>query len=58
VTFTGSSNAPGGQIYSAKACTNVGMTLNCVANASIASGGQITGLTFVAGSPARVTTSP
>ncbi len=50
VTFTGSSNAPGGQTYSATACTNNIMTLNCVTNASIASGGQITGLTYVAGS--------
>jgi hypothetical protein len=50
VTFTGSSNAPGGQIYSATACTNNTMTIGCVTNASIASGGQITGLTYVAGS--------
>ena len=30
VTFTGSSNAPGGQLYTALACTNTGMTANCV----------------------------
>jgi hypothetical protein len=49
VTFTGSTGtAP--TSYSAKACTNNIMTLNCVTNASIASGGQITGLAYVAGS--------
>ena len=34
VTFTGSSNAPGGQTYTAKACTDAGMTTGCVTNAT------------------------
>ena len=45
VTFTGSSNGPGGQLYSATACTNAGMSTGCVTNGSITSGAQITGLT-------------
>ncbi len=49
VTFTGSSNAQSGQTYSARACTNSGMTQNCVSNPSIASGGQITGLSYSPG---------
>ena len=49
VNFTGSSNAQSGQTYSARACTDAGMTQNCVTNSSIASGGQITGLSYTAG---------
>ena len=50
VTFTGSSNAGGGQTYTAKACTNAGMTTGCVTNANYASGTNLTGLAFTAGS--------
>jgi hypothetical protein len=50
VTFTGSSNAPGGQTYTARACTNVGMTTGCVTNANFTSGTNLTGLAFAAGS--------
>src|ERR1019366_2224883 len=49
VTFTGSSNAPGGQTYTATACTNVGMNQNCVTG-PITSGANLTGLTFTSGS--------
>jgi YVTN family beta-propeller protein len=46
VTFTGSSNAPSGQTYSATACTNSGMTTGCVTTgSSFTSGSQISGLT-------------
>ena len=44
-----SSNAPGGQTYTANACTNAGMTTACVGPQSITSGGQITGLDHAAG---------
>jgi hypothetical protein len=50
VTFTGSSNAPGGETYTATACTNAAMTLGCVTGA-IASGGNLTGLAYISGSP-------
>jgi hypothetical protein len=50
VTFSASSNAPAGQIYSATACTDSAMRNNCVTNASIASGGQISGIPFPQGS--------
>ena len=43
VTFTGSSNAPVGQTYTAALCTNAGMTTGCV-TAVISSGGVVTGL--------------
>src|ERR1019366_4768756 len=50
VTYTGSSNAPGGQTYTATACTNVGMTTGCVTNANFASASNLTGLAFTQGS--------
>jgi len=40
VSFTGSSNSPGGVTYSATACTNAAMTAACVTD-PIVSGGQI-----------------
>ena len=43
VTYAASSNAPGGQLYSVKACTNSGMTSGCVTQ-TVASGNTITGL--------------
>jgi type II secretory pathway pseudopilin PulG len=49
VTFTAPSNAPGGQTYTALACTNSGMTTGCVGPAPITSGGQITGLAATQG---------
>jgi len=53
VTFTAPSNAPGSQAYTALACTDSGMTLNCVGPVAITSGGQITAL--VSGTPYYVT---
>jgi hypothetical protein len=50
VTFTAPSNAPGGQTYTATACTNSAMTVNCITPEAIMSGGQITGLTYTQGS--------
>jgi len=50
VTFTAPSNAPGGQSYSAKACTDSAMTLNCHTQSSFFSGSNLTGLTFTQGS--------
>ena len=44
VNFTGSSGAPGGQTYTAIACTGSGMTGTCTSPAAITTGGQITGL--------------
>jgi Tfp pilus assembly protein PilV len=45
ITYTGSSNAPSGQTYTATACTNIGMSTNCIAQGNFASGGPLTGLT-------------
>ena len=45
IAFTGAANAPGGQLYTATACTNAGMTTGCVTHAGYASGGQFSGLT-------------
>lgn len=45
ITFTGSSNAPSGQTYTAAACTDTGMSANCIAQGNFASGGPFTGLT-------------
>jgi hypothetical protein len=45
VTFTGSSNAPSGQTYTVTACTNAGMSTNCVSQANFGSGGPLSGLT-------------
>jgi hypothetical protein len=42
VTFT---SPPNSQAFTAKACTDTAMSLNCVTTASITSGGSITGLT-------------
>jgi len=50
VAFTAPSNAPGGQTYSAEACTNSAMSQGCVLNGTITSGGQITGLSATQGS--------
>jgi predicted secreted protein len=49
VTYTGSSNAPGGQTYSVEACTNAAMTLSCTTDSSLASGGTLTGLAYTPG---------
>lgn len=45
VSYTGSSNAPAGQTYTATACTNTGMSSNCVSQGNFSSGGPLTGLT-------------
>ncbi len=50
ITYTGSSNAPGGQTYTATACTNAAMTTGCVTNANYASGANLTGLAYAQGS--------
>jgi type II secretory pathway pseudopilin PulG len=55
VSFTGSSGAPGGQLYTALACTNTAMNTGCVGPQSITSGGQFTGL--VGGTSYYVTVS-
>ena len=44
VAYSGSSNAPGGQVYLAEACTNSSMTTGCVTRSAFASGSTITGL--------------
>jgi hypothetical protein len=44
ITYTGSANAPPGQIYSAMACTNEAMSANCVNESTYTSGTQFTGL--------------
>lgn len=49
VTFSGSTPLIGGQTYSAKACTNGGMTTGCVTTGSITSGGTFTGLVYSMG---------
>ena len=51
VAFTGPSDAPAGQTYSALACTDPGMSAYCVGPTPITSGAQITGLTNAQGSP-------
>jgi len=38
VTFTGSSNAPTGQTYTVKACTDAAMSIGCVAQTNFTSG--------------------
>ena len=43
------SNAPGGQTYTVKACTNAAMTTGCVTDAAFTSGADLTGLAFAAG---------
>jgi hypothetical protein len=49
VNFTPPANVAPGQTYTAKACTNAGMTNNCVTNANYTAGTDLTGLTFAAG---------
>ena len=52
VNFTGSSNAPSGQTYTAEACTNVSNFTSgtgCVTQTGFTSGSNLTGLTYVAG---------
>ncbi len=44
-----SSNAPSGQTYNVKACTNTGMSTGCVTNASFTSGSNLTGLAYTPG---------
>jgi hypothetical protein len=45
VSFTGPSNAPQTQLYTATACTNSVMTSGCVSVNSFTSGAQVAGLT-------------
>ena len=49
-----SSNAPAGQLFTVKACTNAAMNTGCVTVANVASGGNATGLVFTAGSPGTI----
>ena len=44
ISYTGSSNASGGQTYTAIACTNSAMTTGCVTKSNYSSGSQLTGL--------------
>ena len=41
VTFTGSSNAPSGQTYTVKACTDSAMSAGCVSQANFTSGSDL-----------------
>jgi hypothetical protein len=45
-----SSNAPAGQLYTIKACTNSSMFFGCVTDSNVLSGGNATGLVYTAGS--------
>jgi hypothetical protein len=45
ITFTGSSNAPGGQSYTATFCKDAAMTVSCVTSTNYTSGTNVTGLT-------------
>jgi hypothetical protein len=44
ISFTGSSNAPKGQVYTAKACLNAAMTQGCVVRGHYRSGATFTGV--------------
>src|ERR1019366_2711762 len=44
VSFSGSSNAPSGQTYTARACVDPGMSLHCTSDTSYVSGSNILGL--------------
>ncbi len=44
IAYSGSSNAPSGQTYTAKACVDASMTLHCTSYTSYASGTNILGL--------------
>lgn len=44
ITYSGSSNAPSGQTYTATACTNASMTLGCLGVNSYVSGASFSGL--------------
>jgi hypothetical protein len=48
---TSSSNAPAGQLFVVKACTNAAMTNGCVTSAAVASGTDVGSLAFTQGSP-------
>ena len=50
VSFAASTNAAPNQTYTAEACTNTAMSTGCVTNANFSSGGNLTGLSYVAGS--------
>ena len=45
MSFTGSTNAPSGQTYTATACANSGVGFGCVTQTPFVSGSAITGLT-------------
>ena len=45
VTFNGAANAPVGQAYNLKACTDGAMSSNCVVKTNFSSGSDVTGLT-------------
>lgn len=44
VSFTGAPNAPNGEAYSVKVCTDAAMSANCVTKSNFASGTDVTGL--------------
>ena len=47
---TSSANAPAGQTFTVKACTNAGMTTGCVTSAPITSGTDVGSLAYTPGS--------
>ncbi len=49
ITYSGSSNAPGGETYSLLLCTNAAMNAGCTSNANFPSGSSVTGLAYTAG---------
>jgi hypothetical protein len=58
ITFTAPANAPAGQTYTAKACTDQAMSMNCTAQTSITSGSDLTGLTQGTSYYVQVTATP
>ena len=58
ITFTPPANAPGGQTYTAKACTDQAMSQNCSTPVSITSGNDLGGLTQGTGYYVQVTATP
>ena len=49
INVVATTNGPGGQTYTVKACTNLAMTTGCVTSASLVSGSDLTGLAFSQG---------
>lgn len=58
VTFTGDPNAPPGQTYTIKACTDQAMSAGCTVPSSITSGSDLTGLTPGTSYYVQITAAP